>query len=278
MAVLVSLGLAVAGCGGGSDRDTEPPAAATTTGTASAGAPAGPATATTGPVPATLTFTATTVDGQPFDAASVAGKPVVLWFWAAWCPRCRAAAPDVATCSASSPAAVTMLGVAGLNSGTAAMRDFVADRGIGGFTNLADDDGVIWRRFGVHHAGVLRAPRPGPARWSHKGPLHTGACASGSPRWRAEAAMVDVPYALALSAGMLAAVNPCGFALLPAYLSFLSSTTRAAAGRRQIGRASPLTAAMTLGFVAVFGVFGLLAAPAADAVARHLPWVSIASG
>ncbi len=29
------------------------------------------------------------------------------------------------------------------------MRDFVRDRGISGFVNLADDDGVIWRKFGV---------------------------------------------------------------------------------------------------------------------------------
>jgi hypothetical protein len=29
------------------------------------------------------------------------------------------------------------------------MRRFVADRGIGGFPNLADDDGVLWRQFGV---------------------------------------------------------------------------------------------------------------------------------
>ncbi|MFI2369266.1 hypothetical protein [Streptomyces sp. NPDC018833] len=33
--------------------------------------------------------------------------------------------------------------------------------------------------------------------------------------------MPDLPLALAVTAGMLAAVNPCGFALLPAYLSLL---------------------------------------------------------
>ena len=32
--------------------------------------------------------------------------------------------------------------------------------------------------------------------------------------------MFDVPVALALGAGMLATVNPCGFAILPAYLGF----------------------------------------------------------
>jgi cytochrome c-type biogenesis protein len=36
-----------------------------------------------------------------------------------------------------------------------------------------------------------------------------------------------------------------------------------------VGRALLLTAAMTAWFVAVFGAFGLLAAPTADLVARH---------
>ncbi|NHW87477.1 cytochrome c biogenesis protein CcdA, partial [Escherichia coli] len=88
-------------------------------------------------------------------------------------------------------------------------------------------------------------------------------------------------YGLAVGAGLLAAVNPCGFALLPAYLSMLVLGDEPSAERdalASVGRAVALTGAMTLGFVAVFGAFGLLAAPAADAVARHLPWVSILIG
>ncbi|MEU4366618.1 cytochrome c biogenesis CcdA family protein [Micromonospora chersina] len=93
--------------------------------------------------------------------------------------------------------------------------------------------------------------------------------------------MTDTPYGLAVGAGLLAAVNPCGFALLPAYLSLLVLGDEPAAERgplAPVGRAVALTGAMTLGFVAVFGTFGMLAAPAADAVARHLPWVSILIG
>jgi cytochrome c biogenesis protein CcdA len=92
----------------------------------------------------------------------------------------------------------------------------------------------------------------------------------------------DAPYALALAAGVLAAVNPCGFALLPAYLSLLivgDTDVDTDGGRfRALMRAGVLTAAMTLGFTAVFGVFGTLAAPAADALARRLPWLSIVIG
>ncbi|MCM0677139.1 cytochrome c biogenesis protein CcdA [Micromonospora phytophila] len=93
--------------------------------------------------------------------------------------------------------------------------------------------------------------------------------------------MPDAPYGLALGAGLLAAVNPCGFALLPAYLSVLVLGDGPAAERgplAPVGRALALTGAMTVGFVAVFGAFGLLAGPAADAVASRLPWVSVLIG
>lgn len=93
--------------------------------------------------------------------------------------------------------------------------------------------------------------------------------------------MPDPPYALAVAAGLVAAVNPCGFALLPAYLSLLvagEGTDQAAGRPAAVGRALVLTAAMTLGFIAVFGGFGLLAAPAIDAVASRLPWLSVVIG
>ncbi|MEV6107521.1 cytochrome c biogenesis protein CcdA [Streptomyces sp. NPDC051940] len=90
--------------------------------------------------------------------------------------------------------------------------------------------------------------------------------------------MSDLPLALALTAGMLAAVNPCGFALLPAYLSLLvlgdDSPGRAVA----VGQALTATAAMTLGFAALFGVFGLAVQPAAGQVQEHLPWFTVVFG
>ena len=90
--------------------------------------------------------------------------------------------------------------------------------------------------------------------------------------------MVDAPLGLALAAGMLAAVNPCGFALLPAYLAFLISGDGQPGRGAAVRRALAASAAMTAGFAAVFGVFGLLIAPAAGQIQRHLPWVTIGIG
>lgn len=84
---------------------------------------------------------------------------------------------------------------------------------------------------------------------------------------------------LALAAGMVAALNPCGFAMLPAYLTLVvrgegADPRRSAA----VGRALAATAAMALGFLAVFGLFGLLTVPVATVVQRYLPYATIVIG
>ena len=47
---------------------------------------------------------------------------------------------------------------------------------------------------------------------------------------------------------------------------------------RAVGRALGLTAWMTVGFVAVFGIFGLVISPLASEVQRYLPWFTTAFG
>lgn len=90
--------------------------------------------------------------------------------------------------------------------------------------------------------------------------------------------MPDGLLALALGAGMLAAVNPCGFALLPAYLSLLILGDDSPSRPRAVWRALRLTAAMTLGFAGVFAIFGLAIAPVAAGVQAYLPWFTVALG
>lgn len=83
---------------------------------------------------------------------------------------------------------------------------------------------------------------------------------------------------VAVGAGILAAVNPCGFALLPAYLSAFvvddSTPSRAVA----VGHALRATVALTLGFVAVFATFGLLVMPVASQLLEYLPAFTVAIG
>lgn len=178
--VLVSIlaGLLVAGCGGGGGG----PDRTTGDGGGQAPLPSGPASSPSGTspsgtppsvsvdVPAVLRFQATTVEGGQFDAATLAGRPVVLWFWAAWCPRCAAAAGGIRELQSANAGKVHVVGVAGLGSGAQPMRDFVSRHGIGGFPNLADDDGAVYRAFGVRAQDTYVILDAAGAT-VHKGPL-----------------------------------------------------------------------------------------------------------
>jgi len=76
---------------------------------------------------------------------------------------------------------------------------------------------------------------------------------------------------------MAATVNPCGFAMLPAYLAmFLGEEDQP--GSAGVGRAFAVSATLTAGFVAVFGLFGLAIAPLAVSIERYLPWATIVIG
>jgi cytochrome c-type biogenesis protein len=89
--------------------------------------------------------------------------------------------------------------------------------------------------------------------------------------------------AFAFAAGLVAALNPCGFALLPAYLALVvlgderSGSTQPGRGVA-VTRALGATAVMTIGFLGVFGAFGLLIAPVAASVQRYLPAVTVVMG
>lgn len=83
---------------------------------------------------------------------------------------------------------------------------------------------------------------------------------------------------VALTAGMVAAFNPCGFAMLPAYLGLFLGDESAAKSRSAVGRALGVGASVTLGFVAVFGVAGVLITSFGLQVAAWTPYVTVVVG
>ncbi|MER7460967.1 redoxin domain-containing protein [Micromonospora sp. NPDC126480] len=148
-AVTASALLGAAACGGaGASPDgaeTPPAAAVSATGApAAAPSPSGPPAT----VPETLKFAAKTLDGRAFDTAALAGRPVVLWFWAPWCATCASQAWTVAEVAPAYRDRVPVIGVAGLGQ-QKAMKDFVTEFELGGVPQLDDRAGAVWRRFEV---------------------------------------------------------------------------------------------------------------------------------
>ncbi|PZG09504.1 redoxin [Micromonospora craterilacus] len=148
-AVLLAATLAAAGCAADTGTEAVRPVGAPPTATPAVAA-ASPSTGPAGPVPVpdTLRFTGKTLDGAAFDAAALAGRPVVLWFWAPWCATCASQAWTVAEIAPGFRDTVPIIGVAGLG-GHRAMTDFATEFELGPVPQLDDREGVLWRRFEV---------------------------------------------------------------------------------------------------------------------------------
>ncbi|MGD9793910.1 MAG: cytochrome c biogenesis CcdA family protein [Acidimicrobiia bacterium] len=90
---------------------------------------------------------------------------------------------------------------------------------------------------------------------------------------------MNAPLALALAAGMVGAVNPCGFSLLPAYVGFfISGDPRDLPLDRRLLGAVRASAAVTTGFIVVFVSLGVVFHSLASTMQRYLPWVTMLIG
>ena len=92
--------------------------------------------------------------------------------------------------------------------------------------------------------------------------------------------MIDAPLTLAFTAGMVATVNPCGFAMLPAYLSYFLGIERTGDDDVEAGvlRALVVGAVVSLGFVVLFGVAGALISWTSLSIERYASWVTVVIG
>lgn len=104
-------------------------------------------------------------------------------------------------------------------------------------------------------------------------------------RTRAESTVADlaalIPLGWAFAAGMVASVNPCGFFMLPAYLSYQLGARSAIEGSSRFGRgvrALGLGAVATSGFLLVLAAAGGVTAVGGQWLIRTFPYVGVAIG
>lgn len=83
----------------------------------------------------------------------------------------------------------------------------------------------------------------------------------------------------AFATGMVATINPCGFAMLPAYLSyFLGLDDPSSDSQSVVLRAVGISAVVTAGFVVVFTVIGVVLNVAALPIEANMPWATVVIG
>jgi cytochrome c biogenesis protein CcdA len=91
--------------------------------------------------------------------------------------------------------------------------------------------------------------------------------------------VIEGEFAVAFAAGLVAVANPCGFAMLPAYLSFfLGVEGKGDDARAGLSRAIAVGLSVSAGFVATFAVIYAVVRNITGSVLDWSPWVSIAIG
>ena len=93
---------------------------------------------------------------------------------------------------------------------------------------------------------------------------------------------VLLPFGYSFGAGMVSTVNPCGFSMLPAYLSiYLGDRDDGPASMnfvRRGGKALLIGTAVTLGFTVLFSIFGVILWAGGYFLMQYLPWLGLLVG
>ena len=94
--------------------------------------------------------------------------------------------------------------------------------------------------------------------------------------------LIGASALFAMAAGMASAVNPCGFAMLPAYLGMYLGANlnenEKLSPARNVGRALVIGGSVSAGFILLFGVVGAVVGVSASFVSDVLPWLGLAIG
>ncbi|HWE43010.1 MAG TPA: TlpA disulfide reductase family protein [Gemmatimonadaceae bacterium] len=91
-----------------------------------------------------------TIDGKPVWLSSQYGKgPVLIEFWATWCPNCKALEPQIAAAARKYGGKIALVGVAvGVNQSAALVKAYSTKHALP-LTVLYDKDGEAADKFDV---------------------------------------------------------------------------------------------------------------------------------
>jgi len=97
-----------------------------------------------------------------------------------------------------------------------------------------------------------------------------------------EALVAWLPVGYAFGAGMVSTVNPCGFAMLPAYLALCLGARGPGFSRHSVARralaALGVGLGVSAGFVLLFAAVGAAVSAGGQFLLRALPWLAVVIG
>jgi cytochrome c biogenesis protein CcmG, thiol:disulfide interchange protein DsbE len=99
------------------------------------------------PRPQAPSFTLADLDGRPRSLESFRGRPVLVNFWATWCPPCRAELPELQATWRAHQTCLEVVGVTEDSGDAGEVRDFARKHGLE--YPILLDDGSAGRAYGV---------------------------------------------------------------------------------------------------------------------------------
>ncbi|GMR03093.1 MAG: cytochrome c biogenesis CcdA family protein [Acidimicrobiia bacterium] len=90
--------------------------------------------------------------------------------------------------------------------------------------------------------------------------------------------ILTTPLLFAFAAGMVATVNPCGFAMLPAYISIFLGGDEGDDSSPGVVTGLRVGVSVTIGFLVLFSVVGLLISIGLQWLLGFVPWAALAVG
>ena len=216
--------------------------------------------------------------GDEVATSALLGQPLVVNYWSSTCAPCKKELPDFVTAHDELGEQVRFIGIDSFNSLPSEVQ-FAKDRGVdyelfydgdGSFSTARRSDqptGHAVRSSGRHDHEADRRDRP------RRDPL--------LGRRAGRMIALDARNTVAFTTGLLAAVNPCGFVLLPTYLLYFLGMENLRPGgteRASLRRALLVSLAVSAGFLAVFAVIGVITKWSTDWFVVKAPWISLAIG
>ncbi len=90
-------------------------------------------------------FNGKLLDGTPFTLADYTGKPILLHFWATWCPICELQIDNIQAISQD----YTVISIASWSEGKAAVNVYMQQNNLT-FPVMLDDSGKLAQTFGLN--------------------------------------------------------------------------------------------------------------------------------
>jgi peroxiredoxin/cytochrome c biogenesis protein CcdA len=224
-------------------------------------------------------FTLTDIDDIEFSLRDYRGKPVLLDFFATLCSGCRAEIPHLKALHEefSEDLIIISISIDPYSDTVENLRQFRQEYELD-WIIARDTEGVNWNYGVTSIPAIVIISQEGYVKQRYTGltdesVLREEILAIGPGTIEGEGLSLGFSWLMfVLAAGASALLSPCGYALLPGYISYYVGT------ETSLRKVLPNGVACTLGLISMFSVIGLLASALGSLISPYVLTLNLIAG